>query len=570
MTLVPDFNSTPTNSSYNGDVVASMRAADRSATTALAGPGLPGDRPDAPSRETDVLAPWPQIDRYPTVVGSGLSFTYLSACQRQATGGYRLQWIDLLRELLRRDPSAYGNLEARILATAGGKVDVVSAAERFPHDDLGNANRERVEEIRKAAGLAPSLPEMSEDERLLADQIAAHVRRQIRALPRLPQILAQQLWAIYFGVSANELLWERAPTEWRVRRLHYIHPRRISYPEQTNWNPHVWDQGLVVTDGPGWQQHLTSGMFGLDLTRYPNKFLVHVPEVLSGYPTEDGLGFVIAWYMAAKLMGARSYFQFIERYAKPGTIVTYNTSEFEKGPRNATSEDIALGQQIALAMSQGVLPGVEVPDSLKIEMFGPAAGLKSGSSTADPKTFVEWCDDQIARAIRTTDALQGLQKNGARSALEVLAKGANRVAFYDAMGLSGTWTRDFALPVCRLNYPALERLAPAIVLHVDDEPGPEVLLDRMTRAAAINMPLDADRCAEALGMGGLLVAKEDREARRLYPLKAVEIVAPDAPPPEEESEEDDAEIPPPDRRRIDATTIEPEDETEEDQQEIPR
>lgn len=557
MTLVPDFGSAPAGSL---SVAASMQRDARPAPPVLMRPSLPGDRVEPPAVEPDVLAPWPQIDRYPTVVGSGLTFAYLGACQRQATSGYRLQWVDLLRELLRRDPSAYGNLAARILATAGGKVEVVSAAETFAHDDMGSANRERVEQIRRGAGLAPSLPEMTEDERVLADQIAAHVRRQVRALPRLPQVLAQQLWAIYFGVSANELLWERTPAEWRVKRLHYVHPRRIAYPEQTNWHPHVWDQGLVVTSAEGWQQYLTSGMFGLDLTRYPNKFLVHVPEVLSGYPTEDGLGFVLAWYMAAKLMGARSYFQFIERYAKPGTEVTYNTAEREGRPRNATPEDIALAQQIAIAMSQGILPGVAIPDSLKIQLYGPAAGLKSGSSTADPKTFVEWCDDQIARAIRTTDALQGLQKNGARSALEVLAKGANRVAFYDAMGLSSTWTRDVALPIARLNYPALERLAPTIVIHVDDEPGPEVLLDRMQRAAAMNMPLDADRCADVLGMGALLVAKDDKEARRLYPLKPVEYAPDDAPVPEEEGEEEGAEAEPaPGDRRIDAAEIEPED-----------
>ena len=55
--------------------------------------------------------------------------------------------------------------------------------------------------------------------------------------------------------------------------------------------------------------------------------------------------------------------------------------------------------------------------------------------------------------------------------METLAKGANRVAFYDAVGLSGTWTRDIAAAITRLNYPSLERLCPAIVIHVDDEPG---------------------------------------------------------------------------------------------------
>ena len=53
---------------------------------------------------------------------------------------------------------------------------------------------------------------MSEDERILADQIAAHVQQQIDGLPRKPQTLAQQLWAIYFGVTANEFFGHARPT----------------------------------------------------------------------------------------------------------------------------------------------------------------------------------------------------------------------------------------------------------------------------------------------------------------------------------------------------------------------
>lgn len=502
--------------SLGGSALASVRDTGTRLLRAV----RPGDRVDSPNHPADMIAPWPNVDRYPTIIGSNLTFQYLSAVQRQALFGYRLQWIDLLRELIRRDPSAYGNLTARILATAGGRIEVVSASAQFPKDERGEADRARVATIRQAAGLSPELPGMTDDERVLADQIAAHTQRQIDGIQRKPQVLAQQLWSVYFGVAGNELLWDRTPSEWRIRELHYIHPRRIAYPDQNNWHAHIWDQGLVVTSGPNWQQYLTSGLFGIDVCDYPNKFLINVPEVLSGYPTEDGLGFVLAWWIAAKLMGARNYMQFVERYAKPGVLAYYNTKHDDGMPRNAGTEDIELAKQIVQTVGFGGAPGAAIPDSVRVELFGPAA--KGTASTSDPKTFALYCDDQIARAIRTTDALQGLQTHGARAALEVMAKGAKRVAFYDSMGLSATWTRDVSRAITRLNYPGLERFAPTVVLHIDDEPGPEVMLERVKDAVGVGMPLDADKTAPAVGMGHLLVGKGDTEARVLYPVKAIE------------------------------------------------
>lgn len=515
----------------------SALAQARSTSATLMRAVRPGERVPTPNHAPDMMAPWPNVDRYPITMGSNLTFGYIGACQRQAQFGYRLQWVDLLRELIRRDPSAYGNLTARILATSGGRVQVVSAAARFSGTDSDEAQNERVKLIRQAAGLAPTLPSMSDDERVLADQIAAHVQQQVDALQRRPQTLAQQLWAVYYGVASNELLWDRTPAEWRLRELHYLAPRRVAYPDQNNWHAHLWDQGLVVTSGPEWRDYLSSGLFGFDMTEYPNKFLVHVPEVLSGYPTEDGIGFVLAWWIAAKMMGARSYMQFVERYAKPGVIAKYNTKNSDKIPRNSPDEDIAIGQQVVQAMGYGGAPGAVIPDSIELELFGPAA-MKGSSGTADPRTFVEWCDDQIAKAIRTTSALQSLQKNGARSALETLAKGANRVAFYDAMGLSATWTRDVGAAIVRLNYPTLERLAPTIVIHVDDEPGPEVMLDRIERAVAVGMPIDADKAAQATGMSNLLVAKGDADARVLYVAKSIEALPPQRPSDADDDEED--------------------------------
>jgi hypothetical protein len=106
--------------------------------------------------------------------------------------------------------------------------------------------------------------------------------------------------------------------------------------------------------------------------------------------------------------------------------------------------------------------------------------------------------------------------------METLAKGANRVAFYDAVGLSGTWTRDIAAAITRLNYPSLERLCPTVVIHVDDEPGPEIILERVKDLVSVGAPLDADNVVAKVGMSDVLAAKGDKESRILYQAKAIE------------------------------------------------
>ncbi len=487
-------------------------------------------RPDAGIDE-GIIAPWPQVDRYPIVIGSRLNFEYISAAKRQAKFGYRLQWVDMLRELLERDPSAYGNLADRILTTAGGRVEVDSASARYDNSDAGREAREKAETVRRAAGLgpAPAPAGLSEDDALLADQIAQHVKLQLDAIPERPQALARLLWSLYYGVGVEEILWDRTPNEWRVRALHFIHPRRVAYPDMDRWHPHVWDQGLVVSAGSRWREYLTSGLFGIDVCKFPNKFIVHWPQLLGGYPTEDGLGMILAFYIAMKVMGVRGGGQYIERFGKPWVKAKYTTSHDNEPtrPRNATDEDIKAAQAAVQSLGVGGLAGATLPDSIDLELAGP--GVKAQSSGLTHDKWIDFLDDQIARAIKTTSAMQNLQKNGARSALEEIGKGAKRVGYYDAAGVSATLTRDLALAIVRLNYPGKEHLVPTVLVHVDDKPGPEVMLERIGDAVKIGMPIDADKAAAATGLGSLLAAKDDPTARILYPVKAIDAIPPQKP-----------------------------------------
>ena len=113
--------------------------------------------------------------------------------------------------------------------------------------------------------------------------------------------------------------------------------------------------------------------------------------------------------------------QFVEKYLKPGTVAKYNTKQSDGKPRTATKEDIEIAQSV---VRHGLRRFARSGDSRqhRAGAFRPRSDERVWRHER-PKTFVEWCDNQIARAIRTTDGLQGLQQNGARSAMETLAKG---------------------------------------------------------------------------------------------------------------------------------------------------
>lgn len=470
--------------------------------------------------DPSVLAPWPQVDRYPIVLGPNAGFQYVSAAKRQAKFGYRLQWVDLLEELIEKDPSAYGNLSNRILSTAGGRIEVKSASK---NDELADAVRSLATPDGKRHPRA--------DEVELADEIARHVQAQVNAIPELPQALVNLLWGIYYGPMLQEIIWDRRPEGWRVKRLHFIAARRVSFPDQANYHPHLWDQGLVTTAGPGWQNYLSSGLFGIDILDYPNKFISYHPHVVSGYPQKDGLGMLLAWYLVLKAMAVRGGGEYIERFVKPWALATYASSYDDQGKksRNATPEDIEAASAAMQALGLSGLSFATLPDSIDVKLFGPGTNKGGGEGKLAQTVFADWIDDQVARAILTTSAMQQLKATGARNALEVLARGAKRVYWFDSVVLAAALTRDLGDAIVRLNYPGKEHLAPTLLIHTDDEPSPEVMLDRYAKAAQAGFPIDADKAASHAGLADVLADPENADARILYPVKALDVLPPQKP-----------------------------------------
>lgn len=455
-------------------------------TTPTSNPAVGQDR-SAP-RE---LAPWPQIDRYPTVIGQGLSLQYVGSVFRTALVGYRQQAVDLLSELIEKDGHAFSVAHKRVLAVAGGKLELVPV------------------ELPATA---------SQAETTMAQEVCDFCSVRVRAIPNLVQHIAALMWSTYFGVTACESHWDKIEGEWQVTRLSNVHSRRLAYPDQFAWDLYVWDQGNVLLP---YGMSPTNGIYGLRVADYPGKFIVHTPELRGEYPTRDGVGRILATWIVLKLIATRGGSQYLERFAKPWPEATYRTTDDDQ-PRAANDEDKDAATAALNALGNGSLSSWVHPDSVKLDLRTPDTGSTGKLS------FAEWigvCNAEESKATVGSTLTTEVGSTGGNRALgQVHEQGEMRIAQYDADGIAETLKRDLVAWLVRLNFPpAAMKYVPQVKIHVGPEPDPDAIVDRAARGAAAGMPVDADKVAQQAGVP--LVAPDDENARRMLPLSPVDILA---------------------------------------------
>jgi phage gp29-like protein len=453
--------------------------------------------PDVPA-PTKQVAPWPLIDRYPLVLGANLTHAYISAAMRSATQGYRQQWVDVLDELLEREPFGFACLSQRILTTAGARKHV------------------------KAAKTKEGTPDAD-----LAEKARSLVEAQLESIPNLTQHCATLLWAIYYGITALEKMWARVnrpDASWWITGLHFVHSRRLAYPDQSAWRLHIWDQGVVSINEVA--KYPSEQLFGLAVDDYPHKFIVHIPSLRGDYATREGLGRELAFYFSLKTIAMRGAGQNVERFAKPWAWATYNTgTEATDGkPRDASVEDIAAGDAAVKAMGVGSLAGVSLPDSITLNMKTPDSLGAIGH-----KDLAALCDEAISACIRGNTGTSKVGRNGSRASMEVAERDEQSVNRYDAVALSNTLTEYIARSVIELNMPEAMHLVPTIEVAVEEEPDPDHIMAVVQKAVMAGIPVDADAVAV---MAKLPVIPNDTKGpdgkpipRRCVPLKPMDLGA---------------------------------------------
>jgi phage gp29-like protein len=451
----------------------------------MAQPNLKIAQPITQPVDDGALAPWPSVDKYPVVIGPGLSLNYISAIFRLSLVGYRQQYVDLLDEMLEKDPHAFSVLSKRALGVAGGRVELTPArrAGRFARRDPRAGNLRRVQAM-------------------------------LDGIPDLASHLASLAWASYYGIEALETHWVRDGSGWFPDRLSFIHSRRLGYPAAGSWDLYVWDQGEVLPGAYFGQGPTNRKIFGLRIADAPGKFIIHAPQVRGDYPTREGLGRQIAYWMALKLIATRAAPQYLQQFAKPLPEGTYATGP-EATIRPASQEDIDQATAALNAMGAGSLTSWMHADTIKLALRTPDTG------SASKLTFGEWiqiCDGQISKAVLggtlTTDVGS---TGGNRSLGETQKKGEMQLLKHDAGSLASSLKRDLISWIVRLNFPkAPLRLVPNVAIRVEESPDPMLVIEKAAKGASAGMPIDADAIAAQTGLP--LIKPGDINARRMVPI----------------------------------------------------
>lgn len=434
----------------------------------------PAAAPIQVSSESRAAAPWPLNDRYPLIIGQALNLTYIAQAIRTAITGYRMQLVDLLRELVQNDPHLGSVLRKRILSTANGRLEIV-----------------------------PADVEEDDPDHELAVKAADMVRREIARIPNLTQSLATLLWAIYYAISCAEIMWTRDADGWHVERLEFVHSRRLAYPDGQSWSLHVWDQGQVYGWTSAWGTSPTnSGQFGLRVADYPGKFIVYAPQLSADYPTREGLGIEAAIWAALKRIGARGAADYLERFAKGFMdVVTKTSNDQDPGqPREATDEDIALARRIAGMIGAGSGSLASHPDSIQIN---PKSFDGGSSAKLTWPEWIELCNSEQSKLVvggtLGTDH-RGSGGLGGSGTAEVQERGEVDLEQFDATTLGESLKRDLVTWLVRLNMPEALHVVPRVLIHVETDPDPKTLIANAKGMTDLGAPVDLEDLSDKTGI----------------------------------------------------------------------
>jgi hypothetical protein len=445
----------------------------------------------AAGRQEPVLAPAPNIDRYPTVIGGNLTLAYVTQAMRLCTQGFRYQFVDVLNELLENDPGTRGVLRQRLLPVAGATITV------------------------HAPRLREGAPESEVD---LAEKIRHCVERQICDLPAVTQAIGALSWGAVYGLAGAEIDWTRRPgeeDEYRVKALRFVHSRRLNYTRQDSSDVHVWDQGVVGAGygygaaGPGAAGFgATSGPYGLRCADFPGKFVLHDPQLNGDYPWRGGEGRYVAAYMLLKRMTVRAAGQNFERTIRPWAIGKFKRDAQGKNQISvATKEDVRQLDALVQAIGNGSLNTGTISDACDVEIVHAAAEYTL-------EKWLSFLDDSIAKAMLGQTYTTAPGARGNHAVAEVAKDCMEDIIRYDARCLADTIERDLVYWIVRLNWPGCEdRYCPKVLLNTDEETTPRELMSLALDATKIDVPVDVKDLAQRAGLRVVDVGAEDYDPR---------------------------------------------------------
>lgn len=377
---------------------------------------------------TQRFAPAPvNTDRYQINYGSGLTPQVATSALQLANYGQLYLLADILDECRETDAHLQAVLQKREAAIASADWSIQ--------------------------------PEDSSD--LEQKQIAKWVEAELRSV-HLDDVLPRMMAALYYGRYVFEQVWVEVDGQLRLIDIQWLHPRRFGYGHY-DWRLHLWDQtGNERTPD-------LAAYPGIALDAFPaGKFLVHEPNVRSGYPQREGLGRTTLWYSMFKRWGIRDLLSFLEWAGRGIRVGTYKTGTDEKSPTaRATQDQVDILEQALMNMSSSLQ--VLIPDTTSLDI----KELHNVDHPAHLK-FADWCDAQNSKVVLGGTLTTDPGTKGARGLGDTQKEEQEMLARSDMRACANTLHRDTIVPMIRHRHGLGATTRVKFVAHIERKLDPIV------------------------------------------------------------------------------------------------
>lgn len=392
------------------------------------------------------LARPPYVDRFQYRVGSALTPQLVTTLLRQADLGYMFQLVDLLEELRETDPHLHAELFKRESQVAGSEWEI-----RAP-ENTGEVG----------ATVAD-----------YCTRVLSELESRTDTTLAFTDALMHLMTGVYNGRAAIEAVWSEDGRQ--LDSLEYIHTRRLAYA--TDWRLHLWDatgggsESIEPVHQPGLD--MWTRFPGVALDRFPRgKFIIHRPRIRGGYPTREGVGRVVCWYVLFKKWNIRDILAFAEWGGRGLRIGTFAAGGNKDNPARATDDDVQALEDALVAMSSAT--ETVIPDTTKIDIHS----APTDNSVHQRLQLI--CNAEISKAILGATLTTEVGESGGNRALgEVHDEVRLAIARYDAKSLAATLRRDLLGPMVERRFgPGMP--VPSIAFAVDPKADLDGVANRLS------------------------------------------------------------------------------------------
>lgn len=404
-------------------------------------------------------------DMYPIHRGAQCTVEAVTTALQMCEQGSRQTYVDMLRELIEADPHCYAICRKLVAGIANAPCEWVPAKFEENTADFDNAQ-----------------------------MICDFVAHAVEGIPDWVTHKSNMLWGAITGVSCREIMWQTSPEGWLIASLEFIHTRRIAY--DALFRP-------VFVDAFG----NFSSIRPKD-PAYRFKFWLFEAQLSDEYPTREGIGRVLVYWIAFKRFGAREFVGYVESRGKPLMDVSYNV-----GDRVANEKEVEDALALAEAWSAGSTGGGAHPSTIEAKLIGPGSGAGTASETPH-LAFIKLCNEEESKGVLGGTLTTQEGDRGARSLGDTQKKGEEDLVCVLAKMFDGTIKRDIVSALVELNFgPEARKYIPSHHSQVEPPEDDELAMKTVGGLSDRGQPIPAQWVAKRFGIplaqpGDMILSKD--------------------------------------------------------------